>query len=299
MLFGFDDPLTEDDRADGDHGDEGSGSTAPSPSAADSDAAAPDRRSLRYLLIGLILGGALALATWALVADDDQALTQDDLDVAVAEAVEAAVPATLSAGQVFEQIAPSLIVVRAISDDPDAPVNIGAGVTINEQGQVLTSNHVIGGATTLEVQFPDGTATTATIDSQNPQLDMALLNPDGLFFRSPAVLGNPRTLSVGDTVYAVGNPLGLTGSLSSGVISGLNRDIPRPDTDDAFFEDLIQFDAAVNQGSSGGPLLNADGQVIGIVTALADPTGDGFFVGIGFAVPIDIAAAGAANGPSQ
>jgi putative serine protease PepD len=112
-------------------------------------------------------------------------------------------------------------------------------------------------------------------------------------------LGNPRTLQVGDPIYAIGNPLGLTGSISAGIISGLNRDIPFPGEEGLVFENLIQFDAAVNQGSSGGPLLNAQGHVVGIVTALADPAGQGFFIGIGFAVPIDRAASGAADGPSQ
>jgi S1-C subfamily serine protease len=101
-------------------------------------------------------------------------------------------------------------------------------------------------------------------------------------------------MQVGDETYAVGNPLGLAASMSAGVISGFNRSLPLDDGDERL-EGLIQFDAAVNPGNSGGPLLNRNGQVIGIVTALANPSEQNFFIGIGFAVPIDeaVAAAGA------
>jgi S1-C subfamily serine protease len=102
-------------------------------------------------------------------------------------------------------------------------------------------------------------------------------------------------LRVGDEVYAVGHPLGLVGSMSAGVVSGLNRSIPVEG--DRTLDQLIQFDAAVNPGNSGGPLLNRGGQVVGIVTALANPAEQGFFVGIGFAVPIGAAAGVAGAGP--
>jgi S1-C subfamily serine protease len=106
------------------------------------------------------------------------------------------------------------------------------------------------------------------------------------------VLGNVNAMRVGDEAYAVGNPLGLTGSMSAGVISGFNRTIPLNDDGD-LLEGLIQFDTAVNPGNSGGPLLNRYGQVIGIVTALANPTENNTFIGIGFAVPIGTASAAA------
>ena len=112
----------------------------------------------------------------------------------------------------------------------------------------------------------------------------------------PAVLGSTGGLEVGDDAFAVGHPLGLIGSLTAGVISGLDRSIPADDG--STMQGLIQFDAAVNPGSSGGPLLNRNGQVIGIVTALANPSHQGYFIGIGFAVPIG-AATGAAGGPTQ
>ena len=107
----------------------------------------------------------------------------------------------------------------------------------------------------------------------------------------PAVLGNPGSMRVGDEAFAVGNPFGLYGSMSSGVISGFNRTF-QPTGSDQQIDGLIQIDAAVNPGNSGGPLLNRYGQVIGIVTALANPAKEDFFIGIGFAVPITVAGGG-------
>jgi S1-C subfamily serine protease len=112
----------------------------------------------------------------------------------------------------------------------------------------------------------------------------------------PAVLGNPSTLQPGDEAIVVGNPFGLWDSVTAGVISGLNRSFKLPNTKDPV-TGLIQFDAAVNPGNSGGPLLNRYGEVVGIVTALANPTSEDVFIGIGFAVPIDVAASAAGSPP--
>jgi S1-C subfamily serine protease len=108
-------------------------------------------------------------------------------------------------------------------------------------------------------------------------------------------MGSTNTLRVGDEAFAVGNPLGLPGSMSAGVISGFDRSLPLDEEGNERLEGLIQFDAAVNPGNSGGPLLNRAGQVIGIVTALANPSGEGSFSGIGFAVPIGTASAAAGS----
>ncbi|MGZ4806150.1 MAG: S1C family serine protease, partial [Ilumatobacteraceae bacterium] len=171
----------------------------------------------------------------------------------------------------------------------------GAGVVINAQGQILTARHVVDGAESIEVTFADGTQSSATIASQQASNDIAVLSPaQPPSVIVPAVLGG--RLQIGDDVYATGHPLGLVDSLSAGVVSGLNRTVPI--SGGQTLTGLIQFDAAVNPGSSGGPLLNSAGQVVGIVTALANPADQTFFVGIGFAIPI-ATAGGAAGAPQQ
>jgi S1-C subfamily serine protease len=165
---------------------------------------------------------------------------------------------------------------------------------INAAGAVLTALHVVDGATRIQLGFADGTTSGATVLVTKPESDIAVLAPDRLpDLVVPAVMAGPPP--VGDAVYAVGNPLGLTHSLTAGVVSATDRSIP---TGRGQLSGLIQFDAAVNPGNSGGPLLNRAGQVVGIVTALANPANQDFFVGIGFAVPI-ATAGGAAGGPQQ
>jgi S1-C subfamily serine protease len=126
---------------------------------------------------------------------------------------------------------------------------------------------------------------------------MAVLKADQLPAQLvPATLGNPNAMRVGDEVYAVGNPFGLYSSITGGIISGLNRSFQAPGSSQEL-TGLIQIDAAVNPGNSGGPLLNRAGQVIGIVEGIANPTGQDVFIGIGFAVPITTAAGGILGSP--
>ena len=146
--------------------------------------------------------------------------------------------------------------------------------------------------------FADGTRTSAVVASMDQERDIAVLAPasvPGLIV--PATIGNSSALNVGDEIFVVGNPLGLVGSLSSGVVSGIDRQF-KPTERKEPIHGLIQFDAAVNPGNSGGPLVDRRGQVVGIVTGLMNPTDQNVFIGIGFAVPIDIAA-DAAMRPAQ
>jgi S1-C subfamily serine protease len=204
------------------------------------------------------------------------------------------------AAQVYQAILPSLVVIQTgqvstagSGTGKDPTDGLGTGVIVNDEGAILTARHVIAGASSIRVSFADGTKGEARVVSEEPENDIAVLQADtSPEVIVPAVLGGGA--QVGDEAFAVGHPLGLVGSLSAGVISGLDRSLPTPDG--TTLEGLIQFDAAVNPGNSGGPLLNKAGQVIGIVTALANPSGQGYFIGIGFAVPIGTAA-GAAGGP--
>jgi putative serine protease PepD len=187
--------------------------------------------------------------------------------------------ATLTVPQVFKRVEPSTVVIRAGR-------SLGTGVIAAEDGTILTAQHVVNDPADVTLTFADGTETKATVVSSNPRLDIATLRPAKLpEIVVPATLGGAAT--VGAPVVAIGNPLGLTYSVSTGVVSGLNRT-----TGDGDLRGLIQFDASVNPGSSGGPLLDARGLVIGIVVSIADPGGDDAFAGIAFAVPIGAALGG-------
>jgi S1-C subfamily serine protease len=195
--------------------------------------------------------------------------------------------ASLTVSGIYQRVAPSVVTVRTAR-------GLGSGVIVANNGTILTADHVIAGPGKITVTFADGTVSTATVKSADSKTDIAELIPAAL----PQVVV-PATLGVGAgvgaAVVAIGNPLGLTDSVSSGVISGLNR---TADTDTGKRSGLIQFDASVNPGSSGGPLLDVRGMVIGIVVALADPGGQDAFAGIGFAVPIgDALGGGSGNGP--
>ncbi len=193
---------------------------------------------------------------------------------------------------VYNAIRPPLVVVHS---DRQGGAALGSGVVVNARGDVLTALHVVEGATSLRVTFSDGTESPAAIRASDPDHDIAVLSPSRLpEVVVPAVLGGGA--QVGDEAFVVGHPLGLVDSLSSGVISGLDRSFPL--ANGKTLAGMIQFDAAVNPGNSGGPLLNRNGEVIGIVTGLANPTGDDHFIGIGFAVPIGTAG-GAAGAPAK
>lgn len=240
----------------------------------------------------------VAAAVWLIwVRDPPRSVTPDELDEAIAAAVTTTRRPPADSREVYRTILPSMVFIqstRTPANDPGSPaVSIGSGVIVNAAGHILTANHVVAGQSTLTVRFADGTEATASVLNRDRSRDIAVLVAD----RSPEVIvpavigGGAR---IGDDAFAVGNPLGLAGSISAGVISGLDRKVPIPNRN-GDLEGLIQFDAAANPGSSGGPLLDRDGRVIGIVTALANPTGEDFFSGIGFAVPIG-AAIGAGTG---
>jgi S1-C subfamily serine protease len=195
----------------------------------------------------------------------------------------------------YQTILPSLVVIQTESaGTADDSRGIGTAVVINANGQMLTAFHVVDGASVIRVSFADGSESSATVLSSQPERDIAVLVAEKLPETVvPAVMAGG--VRVGDEVYAVGHPFGLVGSLSAGVVSGLDRSTTSKNGRN--LDGLIQFDAAVNPGNSGGPLLNRNGQVVGIVTGLANPSEQASFAGIGFAIPI-ATAGGAAGGPS-
>ena len=194
--------------------------------------------------------------------------------------------------ELYAALAQTVVTVHAELADGKAAT--GSGVIIDADADILTALHVVSDATKITVTFADGTTYEAKIFARQPDNDIAgiraLGHPDQM---GVATLGNANALNVGDDAIVIGNPFGLSRSLSTGVISGLHRSIQPPGADKPMNE-LIQFDAAVNPGNSGGPLFNRNGDVVGIVSGLLNPTNQASFSGIGFAVTIQ--AAGGAIG---
>lgn len=247
----------------------------------------------------LFAGGALLAAALAFLHGGAQRApagpTQEDIEHAVAKALET-VPLPSPAAKAWEKIRPSVVRVRGFADElpdanPEVVVSTGSGVIILESGVILTNLHVVQSARRLSVTFADGLESDVFVIGTRPENDLAVLQaktlPDDIV---AATLRSTNDLSPGDRVVAVGFPFGIGPSVSAGVISGLGREYRSPEGR-RLLSNLIQFDAAVNPGNSGGPLVTGEGEVIGIVTGVLNPTEQRVFVGIGFAVPIESAAA--------
>jgi S1-C subfamily serine protease len=216
-----------------------------------------------------------------------------------AQTMASATPQPAFSERVYQAIQPSLVLIQVKAPGANGAVDdgLGSGVIIDDSGDILTALHVVANATTIQITFADGSQSNAQVSASTPADDMAVLKADQLPAQLvPATLGNPNAMRVGDEVYAVGNPFGLYSSITGGIISGLNRSFQAPGSSQEL-TGLIQIDAAVNPGNSGGPLLNRAGQVIGIVEGIANPTGQDVFIGIGFAVPITTAAGGILGSP--
>lgn len=227
-------------------------------------------------------------------------LTQADIDAAVLHTLQTkSLPSP--AAKAYDAIRRSVVRVRGLGylDDPEdiTEISVGSGVVVVDKGIILTSLHVVANAERVSVVFANGFESEASVVVTEPDQDLAVLwamtIPDDLV---AATLRSSKDLAPGDRVVAVGFPFGIGPSVSAGVVSGLRRQ-HRSSSGEHVMTNLIQFDAAVNPGSSGGPLVTADGEVVGIVTSILNPNNENVFVGIGFAVPIESAAAAAGTSP--
>jgi S1-C subfamily serine protease len=286
----------------------------------------PHRRGLK--IAGLAAFALLVLGAAWIYGPELRGVSHSDVEAAIQHAMEANPPKP-TAADAFDKILPSLVHVRAFMTDeesarekdekwpgpeprtvdpkatqPADPAaakpqegNIGSGVVIVDTGIILTNLHVVKGAKRVKVTFFDGLESEAEVIGARPETDLAVLQakkiPDDLF---PATMRSTSGLRLGDEVVAVGFPFGIGPSASYGVISGLKREYLSNDGK-RILGNLIQFDAAVNPGNSGGPLVTTEGEVVGIVTGLLNPTEQRVFIGIGFAVPIENAAAAAGLSP--
>lgn len=274
------------------------------------------------VLLAILLTFSLALS----MRPGQRRLTQEDINAAVMKTMETQVMPSDYA-RAYDKISPS--VVRVISyvkksrlkdekhdkhakagprpkplgpaegvvEDEDVEQGVGTGVVIIDKGVILTNLHVVSGADRIKVIFSDGLEASASISGVQPENDLAVLQaskiPDDMI---AATMRSTSDLAPGDKVIAVGFPFGIGPSVSGGIVSGLKRVFRSPEGKQEM-KNLIQFDAAANPGNSGGPLVTMDGEVVGIVTAILNPTSARTFLGIGFAVPIENAAAAAGLPP--
>jgi S1-C subfamily serine protease len=253
--------------------------------------------SKHYEKLGLVVLGAVLGLSVLVARDYFQAprteLTQEQIDAAVLHTL-ATKDLPARAARAAALIGPSIVRIRSDVLDAkgtqvgDDELGVGTGVVIKEDGTILTNLHVVATAPRLFVTFADGLESPAVIVSAQRDKDLAVLKPlnipDDL---QPATMGSNQNSSPGDEVVVVGFPFGMGPSVSAGVISGLNRTF-KP-AEGAPLTGLIQFDAAANPGNSGGPLINMAGEVLGIVTAILNPTSVRTFIGIGFAITIESA----------
>jgi S1-C subfamily serine protease len=245
----------------------------------------------------LLLSAGAAVTFYRVYDPPPEPLTTAQVDTQVAQAMASATPGPAFSSLAYQAVLPSLVLIQTKSDSQSEDSGLGTGVVIDAAADILTALHVVEGASAIDITFADGSQATAQVVNTQPDIDIAVLQPDqppDLIV--PAVLGSLGSVRVGDEAFAVGNPFGLAASMTAGVISGFDRSMTITDSG-KHLSGLIQFDAAVNPGNSGGPLLNRYGQVIGIVTGLANPTDQRTFIGIGLAVPIPAAAAAAGAPP--
>jgi S1-C subfamily serine protease len=294
-------------------------------------------RERSVLIAASVVISIALIGLWSLLNPPPRALTQNDIDGAVQYTLSNNPRAPAESAHAAAIIGPSVVEVKGFlspehaaaaaaaaarshkpgqhdnkatppasrdkplasgSADEEQPDAIGSGVVVDEGGSILTSLHVISGTDRWVVTFADGSESDAEFIGSQPENDLAVIKakhvPDEL---KPAVLASTAGLKSGDQVVATGFPFGMGPSVSAGVVSGLKREFVDAEHDHLKLSNLIQFDAAVNPGNSGGPLVNRDGEVIGIVTAIVNPSGAGVFAGIGFAVPIENAARAIGENP--
>jgi putative serine protease PepD len=254
------------------------------------------------LLAAGVLGGVAAVGVWEAVDDDEPSTRTVAADPTSSRTTSAT--GGLSIGEIYDRASPGVVEVRVqggpVDQTPDVtpdtdpfdpsdvlprPSSTGSGFVIDDEGRIITNQHVVGDAETVTVVFEDGEEAQARVVGTDPSTDIALLqleNP-GDHELEPLPLGSSAGLEIGDTVVAIGSPFGLQGTLTAGIVSALDREIGAPNG--FTIDGAIQTDAALNSGNSGGPLLDSEGRVVGVNSQIQSENGGN--VGIGYAVPID------------
>src|SRR6266550_1471686 len=249
----------------------------------------PPRRFRRGLLAAVaalaIAGGAGSGAVAATLVDHNSQATTAATTTNSTSSTAASTQASTTAQSIYQQVSSGVVTITAtVSSGPRGSGQaIGSGIVLDSNGNILTNAHVIAGARQIQVTFSDGQTVNATVVGSNTSADLAVIRVSASASSlHPVTLGNSDSVGVGDAVYAIGSPFGLSGSFSQGIISNLKQSGATSNGD---LSGLIQTDAAINPGNSGGPLVNAQGEVVGINTSIESPV-DGN-VGVGFAIPIN------------
>jgi putative serine protease PepD len=260
------------------------------------------RGTVTVVAAATLLAGALGGTVGALVSGHDSTANAAASTSASATPLSANTPSDLTS--VINKIMPSVVQVNVSSGSQQG---IGSGVILSQDGRILTNNHVVSGADQITVKLSDGRTVDATVLRTDPSSDLALIQANGVSGLTAASLGNSDSVKVGDSVIAIGSPGGLQGTVTTGIVSALNREVTvaaeeqrqspfpfsRNGNGNSVTYHAIQTDASINQGNSGGPLFNSAGQVIGINSAIyspvSSPDGAAGSVGIGFSIPINAA----------
>ena len=266
------------------------------PTEAPAEAGRPRRGVTALIAVALaagLVGGGAGAALTATALDDGPATASAGAESLRASTASGDVaPAAGSVEQVAAAVLPSVV---SIEVSTGAGGGEGTGVVIDPDGLILTNNHVVAEAAsggTLRVTFNDGSSAPATIVGRDPVTDLAVIQAEGVSGLTPATLGRSADLDPGEQVVAIGSPLGLQGTVTSGIVSALDRPVRTGGASSAETAstviDAIQTDAAINPGNSGGPLVNLRGEVVGINSAIATlgaTGGQSGSIGLGFSIP--------------
>jgi putative serine protease PepD len=240
------------------------------------------------IVISLVFGGTAGGALGYLAADFSNGVSNTTSQVSETSKPVAITPATETVSQIVQNVKPSVVSIKA---EGSSGSGTGSGFIYREDGYIVTNNHVAAPAINggkLTVYLEDKTSFEAKLVGRNASYDLAVLKIDATGLK-PVNIGDSNAINVGDLTVAFGSPLGLSGTVTSGIVSALNRPVTAGGADDQSFISAIQTDAAINPGNSGGPLVNGQGQVIGVNSAIAT-LGSGTqsgSIGLGFAIPIN------------
>ena len=240
-------------------------------------------------MCSVVLFSVVAMTLLPTVSTQDNSYSSEIQSVFAQQQQSSSFLDVLSHTELFEQseLGVVSISVTKTSEHGNNTGGVGSGFVFDKKGHIITNNHVVSDAKKIVVTFVDGTSHHAEIVGIDPYADLAVIKIDINSEKlHPLSLGSSSDLKVGEQIAAIGNPFGLSGSMTSGIVSQLGRVLPSQGTGFSI-SDVIQTDAAINPGNSGGPLLNMKGQVVGINTAIYST--DGIFSGVGFSVPSDTA----------